>query len=59
MKKLKNFKESLLNEDVPANNVGGGDIAGVGVGEDGEPGVKKKKTFNVLKKILQRKLTND
>lgn len=59
MKKLKNFKESLLNEDVPTNNVGGGAIAGIGVGEDGEPGVKKKKTFNVLKKMLQRKLTND
>ena len=59
MKKLKNFKESLLNEDVPANNVGGGDIAGVGVGEDGEPGVKKKKTFNVLKKMLRRNLKHD
>lgn len=43
MKKLKNFKESLFNEDVPANNVGGGAIAGVGVGEDGEPGVKRKR----------------
>lgn len=32
-----------MSEEVPANNVGGGAIAGVGVGPDGEPGVKKKK----------------
>ena len=48
-----------VNEDVPVNNVGGGAIAGVGVGEDGEPGVKKKKTFNVLKKMLRRNLKHD
>jgi hypothetical protein len=31
-------------EEVPANNVGGGAVAGLGVGPDGEPGVKKKKS---------------
>lgn len=40
--KLKDFKQQF-NEEVPANNVGGGAIAGLGVGPDGEPGVKKKK----------------
>lgn len=30
------------NEDAPANNVGGGNIAGVGVGPAGEPGVMPK-----------------
>ena len=30
-------------EEVPANNVGGGAVASLGVGPDGEPGVKKKK----------------
>jgi hypothetical protein len=32
-----------MTEEVPANNVGGGAVAGLGVGPDGEPGVKKKK----------------
>lgn len=31
-----------MKEDAPANNVGGGGIAGVGVGPNGEPGVSKK-----------------
>ena len=33
--------EKIFDEDAPANSVGGGAIAGVGVGEDGEPGVSK------------------
>ena len=32
-----------IQEDAPVNAVGGGQIAGVGVGAQGEPGVKKKK----------------
>ena len=32
-----------LPEDVAVNSAGGGNIAGIGVGPDGEPGVKKKK----------------
>lgn len=43
MDKLKEHKFKHIKEDVPANNVGGGAIAGLGVGPDGEPGVKKKK----------------
>jgi hypothetical protein len=34
-----------LNEDAPANSVGGGNIAGLGVGPQGEPGIKKTKKF--------------
>ena len=34
---------SCVKEDGVANGVGGGAIAGIGVGKDGEPGVKKKK----------------
>lgn len=33
---------SQIREDAPVNNVGGGNIAGTGVGPDGEPGVSKK-----------------
>jgi len=32
-----------IQEDAPVNAVGGGQIAGVGVGTQGEPGIKKKK----------------
>jgi len=32
-----------MNEEAPTNVVGGGDIAGTGVGQDGEPPMGKKK----------------
>tara|TARA_Y100000004_G_scaffold179091_1_gene222324 strand:+ start:1208 stop:1594 length:387 start_codon:yes stop_codon:yes gene_type:complete len=34
---------SGLKEDAPANMAGGGNIAGIGVGPQGEPGIRKKK----------------
>jgi hypothetical protein len=36
--KRKMKKESTMKEDAPANSVGGGNIAGLGVGPQGEPG---------------------
>jgi hypothetical protein len=36
-------KKKKMSEDAPVNAVGGGQIAGVGVGPQGEPGMKKKK----------------
>ena len=33
--------EDEIEEDAPTNNVGGGAIAGAGVGPDGEPGVAR------------------
>src|SRR6056300_2115149 len=44
---MKNFKElaqDIVNrmEDAPANAAGSGNIAGIGVGPDGEPGIRKK-----------------
>lgn len=36
-------ENSQLFEEAPTNSVGGGAIAGVGIGPDGEPGVSKKK----------------
>jgi hypothetical protein len=50
-------KGILVQEDAPANSVGGGNIAGVGVGPAGEPGVmpgKKKK--NPIMGMLKRKV---
>jgi hypothetical protein len=45
------MKDKQIQEDnhvglvggTPTNNVGAGEIAGLGVGPEGEPGVKKKK----------------
>jgi len=36
------YMEGEMNEEAPANAVGGGNIAGMGVGSQGEPGVGKK-----------------
>lgn len=55
-----------IKEDgaVPVNNAGGGQIAGIGVGPQGEPGFSRKKTkmmsrkkldfFNLLRKQEQQ-----
>jgi len=40
--------EKTMNEDVPVNNVGSGNIAGLGVGPQGEPGVNMKKKRKVI-----------
>lgn len=51
---MKTLKQ--LKEDAPTNAVGGGNIAGAGVGPQGEPGVKKvKRKVMPLMGFLQRK----
>ena len=50
MKKVIKEEGGAMVGGVPANNVGGGNIAGLGVGPQGEPGInkKKKKTLGFL-----------
>ena len=53
------YAEPMKKEDVgamggPANAVGGGQIAGVGVGPQGEPGVKKRKTATFISFIKRK-----
>lgn len=49
-------KSKPVREDVPTNNVGGGVIAGLGVGAQGEPGVnKKKRNLIPLMAFIRRK----
>jgi hypothetical protein len=46
-----------LKEDAPTNNVGNGNIAGAGIGPQGEPGVdnkKKRKKKEVIMGVLKR-----
>jgi hypothetical protein len=58
---MKTFKQ-FLEEDgegatAPANNVGCGAIAGVGIGPQGEPGVNmKKKKTPIITPTLTRKI---
>ena len=50
-KEISPFTGSEIDEDAPANAVGGGNVAGLGVGPMGEPGVhprKKKKKKETL-----------
>jgi len=44
----------FLEDAVPTNNVGGGHVAGLGVGPQGEPGGSKFILFKRKKKILSR-----
>jgi hypothetical protein len=48
-----------IQEDAPVNAVGGGQIAGVGIGTQGEPGVNPKKKKSVIPfKTFMRKTPN-
>ena len=49
-------KGILVQEDAPANNVGGGNIAGLGVGAAGEPGINKKKKKTIVMGMLKRNI---
>ena len=55
MKLLKEDGVAMLG-GTPTNNVGSGDIAGLGVGPQGEPGVDKKNKKKVMpfKEYLRR-----
>ena len=52
-------KQYSVKEDVPMNNAGGGAVAGIGVGPQGEPGIDKKKKRNLLTLMaFMRRKTN-
>ena len=48
--------EKMMNEDAPVNVAGGGQVAGIGVGPQGEPGVpvKKKKKLASFISFIKR-----
>jgi hypothetical protein len=49
------YEDGLSGDSTPVNNVGGGKIAGVGIGPQGEPGVdQKRKRKRILSDILKR-----
>ena len=43
-------KHNPLKEDAPANGAGGGAIAGIGIGGNGEPGVSPKRRINIFRR---------
>ena len=44
----------IRKEDAPVNNAGGGEVAGIGVGADGEPGVDLRQPLGDLRKRRKR-----
>ena len=55
MKTFKQFNEDGVMGGAPTNAVGGGAIAGIGVGPQGEPGVKKKKPNPPIMGFMQKR----
>jgi len=48
-------RKKRVSEDAPANSVGTGAVAGIGVGAQGEPGVNKKKGLTPFLSFIRRK----
>lgn len=48
-------RKKRMKEDAPVNAVGGGQIAGTGVGAQGEPGISKKKKLASFISFIRRK----
>ena len=58
MKTFKQFNEDGavgIGSGAPTNAVGGGAVAGIGVGPQGEPGVKKKKPNPIMGYMQKRR----
>jgi hypothetical protein len=53
------FEARFLTDEVPANNVGSGAIAGLGVGPDGEPGVTRAQQIRHRKRTQKPKRLRD
>lgn len=53
------IRKYFLKEEAPANAVGGGAIAGLGVGPNGEPGVPVTKQFSYANNILDYLMSKD
>ena len=54
LSELDEIISDMLDEEAPVMSAGGGDIAGIGVGKDGEPGVSKRDQKNRNSKIIKR-----
>ena len=53
------IRKYFLKEDAPANAAGGGAIAGIGVGPDGEPGVSVSKQFKYANNVMDFLISKD
>lgn len=58
-KLTKEIEARRMKEDAPVNNVGGGNVAGLGIGPQGEPGVNLRNKKKVIPfSIFTRKMSN-
>ena len=48
------LQKQVTKEDAPVNNAGNGQVAGIGVGAQGEPGVQKKKKLATFVSFISR-----
>lgn len=48
-------RKKRMSEDAPVNSAGAGQVAGLGVGAQGEPGVAKKKKLATFISYIRRK----
>lgn len=55
MSEKKSYSDGNVSEEAPANCVGGGSIAGAGVGPQGEPGVNQRKPSVIIGQLLRRR----
>lgn len=55
MNTTKKVSSKQVNEEVPVNSAGAGNVAGIGVGPQGEPGINKKKKLLPFKQFFKRK----
>ena len=53
------IRKYFLKEDAPTNAAGGGAIAGIGVGPDGEPGVSVSKQFKYANNVMDFLMSED
>ena len=51
----KTESKPVMDEDAPVNNAGGGQVAGIGVGPQGEPGIQKKRKVASFISFITRK----
>tara|TARA_S200002703_G_scaffold37668_1_gene32920 strand:+ start:2017 stop:2301 length:285 start_codon:yes stop_codon:yes gene_type:complete len=54
-----NIRKYFLKEEAPANVAGGGHVAGIGVGPQGEPGISVSQQFKYANNVMDFLISKD